>query len=138
MLQTNSTVMCTQSLSPAGPVPSRSAQTAPALQWSAGNRPRPALGCVHLPGLSRSGSALRFSAQVALRGPDSVGTAFVPFPGPSSSGVWRARSLRLIAFPVSAAQFPGCMAGVPSLAADDCPEPPEILVSKEACLHFGR
>ena len=31
MLQTNSTVVCTQCLSPAGPVPSRSVQTAPAL-----------------------------------------------------------------------------------------------------------
>ena len=31
MLQTNSTVVCTQCLSPAGPVPSRGAQTASAL-----------------------------------------------------------------------------------------------------------
>ena len=31
MLQTNSTVVCTQRLSPTGPVPSRGAQTAPAL-----------------------------------------------------------------------------------------------------------
>ena len=59
MLQTNSTVVCTQCLSPAGPVPSRSAQTALALQCSAGNRLRPALGCVHLPLLSRSGSPQR-------------------------------------------------------------------------------
>ena len=67
-----------------------------------------------------------------------LGLRFVPFPGPSSSGVWRAQLLRLITFPVSAAQISGCIAGVPSLAADDCPEPPEVLVSKEACLHFGR
>ena len=86
MLQTNSTVVCTQCLSPAGPVPSRSAQTAPALQWSAGNRPRPALGCVHLPGLSRSGSVLRQPSEAQIR----LGLRFVPFPGPSSSGVWRA------------------------------------------------
>ena len=59
MLQTNSAVVCTQCLSPAGPVPSRGAQTAPALRYSAGNRLRLALGCVHFPGLSRSGSALR-------------------------------------------------------------------------------
>ena len=59
MLQTNSTVVCTQCLSPALPVPSRSVQSAPALGCSAGNRLRPALGCVHFPGLSRSGSALR-------------------------------------------------------------------------------
>ena len=56
MLQTNSTVMCTQCLSPAGPVPSYGTQTAPALlRCSAGNRLRPALGCVHFPGLSHSG-----------------------------------------------------------------------------------
>ena len=67
-----------------------------------------------------------------------LGLRFVPFPGLSSSGVWRVRSLRLIAFPVSAAQFSGSTAGVPSQAYDDCPEPPEVLVSKEACLHFGR
>ena len=68
MLQTNSTVVCTQCLSPAGPVPSQGAQTAPALQCSAGNRLRLALGCVHLPGLSRSGSpqSLRFSWDCVL------------------------------------------------------------------------
>ena len=59
MLQTNSTVVCTQCLSPAGPVPSRGAQTAPALRCSAQIRLRPALGCVHFPGLSRSGSPQR-------------------------------------------------------------------------------
>ena len=59
MLQTNSTVVCTQCLSPTGPVPSHGAQTALALQCSAGNRLRPALGCVHLPLLSRSGSPQR-------------------------------------------------------------------------------
>ena len=59
MLQTNSTVVCTHCLSHAGPVPSRSAQTALVLLCSAGNRLGPALGCVHFPGLSRSGLALR-------------------------------------------------------------------------------
>ena len=56
---------------------------------------------------------LRFGAQVALRGTDSVGTAFCAFPGPSSSGVWRARSLRLVAFSASAAQVSGWTAGAP-------------------------
>ena len=41
-----------------------------------------ALGCVHFPGLSRSGSGSR----VLHKGTDSVGLCFVPFPGPSSSG----------------------------------------------------
>jgi hypothetical protein len=59
MLQTNSTVVCTQCLSPTGPAPARGAQTAEALHCSSGNRLRLALGCMHLPGLSHSGSALR-------------------------------------------------------------------------------
>ena len=42
---------------------------------------RLALGCMHLPGLSRSGSG----TQEVLRGADLVGLHFVPFPGPSSS-----------------------------------------------------
>ena len=59
MLQTNNTVMCTQCFSPAGPAPACCAQTSQALRCSTGNRLRPALGCVHLPSLSYSGSALR-------------------------------------------------------------------------------
>ena len=61
----------------------------------------------------------------------------MPFPGPSSSGLGQAQSLRLIAFPVSAAQFSGCIAGVPSLVADDRPEPPEVLAKKPACILVG-
>ena len=103
MLQTNSTVVCTQCLSPAGPVPSRGAQTAPALRCSAGNRLGPALGCVHFPGPSHSGSALRQPSEAQIQ----LGLRFVPFPGPSSSGVWRARSPRLVAFSAAAAQLSG-------------------------------
>ena len=44
---------------------------------SAGNRLRPALGCMHLPGLSRSGSGTR----VVLRGADLVAPAFCVLPG---------------------------------------------------------
>ena len=94
MLQTNSAVMCTQCLSPTGPVPARGAQTAPALRCSAGNRLRPALGCVHLPSLSCSGSVLRQPSEAQIR----LGLRFVPFPGPNSSGVWLAPSLRLKPF----------------------------------------
>ena len=87
MLQTNSTGVCSQCLSHTGPAPAHSmctlsAHTGQTLSCSTGNRPRPALGCMHIPGLSRSGSG----TQVVLRGADSVGPAFVPFPGPSSSG----------------------------------------------------
>ena len=67
MLQTNSTVMCTQCLSPAWPVPSRGAQTSPALRCSAGNRLGPALGCVHFPGPSCSGSALKQPSEAQIR-----------------------------------------------------------------------
>ena len=59
------------------------AHAAQALGCSAGNRPWPALGCLHFPGPSRSGSGTR----VVLRGTDSrLGLRFVPFPDPSSSG----------------------------------------------------
>ena len=67
-----------------------------------------------------------------------LGLRFVPFPGLSSSGVWRARSLRLIAFPVSAAQFSGCTTGAPCEADGDCPEPLEVLAKKPACSLVGK
>ena len=80
-LQTNNTGVCSQCLSHTGPAPAHGACTLPAhsaqaLGCSAGNRPRPALGCMHLPGLSRSGSGTR----VVLRGPDSVGPVFCALP----------------------------------------------------------
>ena len=62
----------------------------------------------------------------------------MPFPGPSSSGVWRARSLRLVAFLVSAAQFSGWTAGPPCEADGDCPAPPEVLAKKPACSLVGK
>ena len=142
MLQTNNTGVCSQCLSHTGPAPAHSACTLPAHTaqapgCSSGNRLRPALGCMHLPGLSHSGSGTR----VVLRGADSVGPAFCALPrseqlrGP---GVSRAWSLRLIASPISATRFSGCTTGTPSQADVDHPEPQEVLVSKEACLQFGR
>ena len=56
--------------------------TSQALGCSAGNCLRPALGCMHLPGLSRSGSGFR----VLHKGADRLSLRFVPIPGPSSSG----------------------------------------------------
>ena len=81
MLQTNNTSVCLQHLSHTGPVLAHGAyslpaHTAQALGCSAGSHPRPALGCLHLPGLSRLGSGTR----VALRGADSVGPAFCALP----------------------------------------------------------
>ena len=66
-----------------------------------------------------------------------LGLCFLPFPGPSSSGVWRAQSLRLIAFPVPAAQLSGCTSGAPSEADGDRPEPQEVLARKPACSLVG-
>ena len=81
MLQTNNTGVCSQCLSHTGSAPahgtcSLSAHAAQAIGWSAGNHPWPALGCLHLPGLSHSGSGTR----VVLRGADSVGPAFCALP----------------------------------------------------------
>ena len=81
MLQTNNTGVCSQCLSHTGPAP-LVVYTAQALGCSTGNRLRLALGCMHLPGLSCSGSG----TQAVLRGADWLGLHFVPFPGLSSSG----------------------------------------------------
>ena len=142
MLQTNNTGMCSQCLSHTGPALAHGtctlpAYTAQALGCSAGNHLRPALGCMHLPGLNCSGSGTR----VVLRGSDLVGPAFCALPRSEQLrwwGVWRARSLLLIASPVPATWFSGCTTGAPSQADVDCPEPQEVLVSKEACLQFCR
>ena len=75
MQQTNNTGVCSQCLSHTGPAP-LVVYTAQALGCSTGNRLRLALGCMHLPGLSSSGSG----TQVVLRGADSVGPAFCAFP----------------------------------------------------------
>ena len=80
-LQTNNTDVCLQCLCHTGPAPAHGvcslpAHTAQALGCSAGNHPRLALGCLYLPGPSRSGSGTR----VVLRGADSVGPAFGALP----------------------------------------------------------
>ena len=80
-LKTNNTGMCSQCLSHTWPAPTRGectlpAHTAQALGCSTGNHPRQALGCMHLPGLSHSGSG----TWVVLRGTDSVGPVFCAFP----------------------------------------------------------
>ena len=81
MLQTNTTGVCSQCLSRTGPAPAHGAcalpaHTAQALRCSTRNRLRPALSCMHLPGLSRSGSG----TQEVLRGADLVGPAFCALP----------------------------------------------------------
>ena len=76
------TLACARSVSATLGLPPLMAHTAQALGCSAGNHLRLALGCMHLPGLSHSGSG----TQVVLRGADSVGPAFCALPGLSSSG----------------------------------------------------
>ena len=96
------------------------------LSWSAllrlqaalqGNCPRWALGFVHFPALSCSGSR----SQVPTKTQTPMGVHFVPFPGPSSSGdqVLGECSVPgglciLITSLVPATQFPGCSARAPS------------------------
>ena len=55
MLQTDNTGVCLQCLSHTGPAPDHGAHSS-GLGCSVGNRLRPALGCMLLPGLSRAGS----------------------------------------------------------------------------------
>ena len=81
MLQTSNTGVCSQGLSHTGSAPAHGACSLPAhaaqaLGCSVGNHLRPAMGCLHLPGLSCSGSGTR----VVLRGTDSVGPAFCALP----------------------------------------------------------
>ena len=69
MLQTNNTGVCSQCLNHTRSAPAHGAcglpaHTAQALGCSAGNHPRPALGCMHLLGLRHSASGTR----VVLRG----------------------------------------------------------------------
>ena len=81
MLQINNTCVCSQCLNHTGSAPAHGACSLPAhsaraLGCSAGNNSRLALGCMHLPSPSRSGSG----TQVVLRGTDSVGPAFCALP----------------------------------------------------------
>ena len=84
---------------------------------------------MHFPGPSCSGSALRQPSEAQIR----LELRFVLFPGPSSSGVWRARSLRLVAFSASGAQFSEWTAGTPCEADGDYPAPPKVLAKKPVC-----
>ena len=138
MLQTNNTGVCSQCLSHTGSAPAHGtcslpAHTAQVLNCSAGNHPWLALGCLHSPGPSRSGSGTR----VVLRGADSrLGLHFVPFPDLSSSGdeVFGAHNCCDLSPPRHSVIWVYNRA--PSQADVDRPDPQEVLVSKEACLQF--
>ena len=130
-LQTNNTGVCSQCLSHTGPAPARSTH-------SSGSRllhqePSEASPGLHAPPRSKllrlrhSGSPQRRRlCWACVLSPSQVRAARVfgergrcdlsPFPS-------LLRSLRLIAFPVPAAQFSGCSAGAPSQADGDCQDP---------------
>ena len=87
MLQTSNTGVCLQCLSHTGPAPAHGtcalhSHAAQAVESSARNHSRPALGCMHLSGLSHSGSGTRVVSEAQTQ----LGLHFVPFPGQSSSG----------------------------------------------------
>ena len=145
-LQTNNTGICSQYLSHTGPAAAHGvctlpAHTAQALGCSARKHPRPALGYMHLPGLSHSGSG----TQVVLRGANAIGPVFCALPRSKqlfevfdvmrclASTVTVTYCLphpcRLVFWVYNQRTFSGDI---------DCPEPQEVLVSKEACLQFGR
>ena len=124
-LQTN-IMACVESALSVWTTPGLSQLVAHVLSWSTllrlqiplqGNCPRWALGFVHFPGLSCSGSG----SQVPTKAQTWMGMHFVPFPGPSSSGdqvlgecIVPDGLCVLIISPVPAAQFPGCTIRAPS------------------------
>ena len=91
MLQTNTTGVCLQYLIQAGLAPARGTHCSGSTLLR--REPSEAGPRLHAPPRSKP---LRLGAQEALRGADLVGLHFVSFPGPSSTGVWRAQSLRLM------------------------------------------
>ena len=116
-LQTNITGVCgvcSQCMDHTGFAPTHGTCTFPVYTAQASgcsSCPKWALGFVHFPGLSCSGSG----SWIFHKGTDLVGCAFRPFPGPSSSGDQVLGECTvpgglciLINSLVSAAQFPGC------------------------------
>ena len=132
MLQTNNTGVCSQCLSHAGPAPAHGAH-------SSGSRllhrePSEASPGLHAPPSSKplsfrhSGSPQRCRLDWAcVLCPSQVQAALV---------IWCLASA--VASPIPATRFSGCTTSAHSQADVDRPEPQEVLVSKEACLQFGR
>ena len=121
-METNVTGMCgecSQCLGHTGFAPAHSmcafpVYTAQAPDCSQGNCLWWALGCMHFPGLSRSGSGSR----VLHKDTDSVRPAFCALPRSEQlrDQVLGERTLprwvvRLITFPIPATRFPGCTVG---------------------------
>ena len=150
---------CSQCLSHTGFAPSHSVwafivYTTQAPGCSAGNCLRRALGCVHFPGLSCSGSGSR----VLHKGADVVGPVFCALPRSEQlrwPGAWRAQSppgggasycLPLPSSLVFWVYNGRAFSGVPCVSSGElisgC-DPPggcqlSLVVSNGACLQFGR
>ena len=134
MLQTNNTGVCSQCFSHTGPAPTHG----PHCSGSRLLCQEPSKACpgLHAPPTSK---LLRFrhSGSPQRR---RLGWSCILCP----SQVLAAQVMRCLVSEVAATyHFPatwisGCTTGAHSQADVDCPEPQEILVSKEACLQFGR
>ena len=135
-LQTNNIGVCSQCLSHTGPAPAHSTH-------SSGSRllhrePSEAGPGLHAPPRSKP---LRFRHSGCPQR-HRLSRACILCP----SQVRAAQMIRCLAsvvavthhLPVTATRFPVCTTGAPSQADVDCPESQEFLVSKEACLQFGR
>ena len=123
MLQTNNAGMCSQYLSHTGPAPTHGPH-------SSGSRllhqePSEAGPGLHAPPRSKPRRLRHSGSPQSVLCPSRVRVA----------RVFGERGRCDSAVP--AAQFSGCTTGAPSQADGDCPEPQEVLVSKEACLQFG-
>ena len=139
MLQTSNTGVCSQCLSHTGSAPAHGAcslpaHTAQALGCSAGNHEAgPGL---HAPPRSKP---LRFRHSGC---PQRCRLSWACIL--CSSQVRAAQVMRCLAnanaatYRLPATQLSGCKTGAPSQADVDCPDPQEVLVSKEACLQFYR
>ena len=138
-LQTNNTGVCSQCLSHTACPLSR--RVYPPCPHCSGSRflhwePSKAGPGLHAPPRSK---LLRFRHSGSPQMP-RLGWACVLCP----SQVRAAQVMRCLASRAAAtyrlpvARFSGCTTGAPSQADVDCPEPQEVLVSKEACLQFCR
>jgi len=125
--------------------------TAQALGCSTWNWLRPALGWVHFPGLSCSGSG----SQVLHKGADLIGPVFCALPQSEQlrwPGSWQAATYCLlhpshsVFWVYNQHTFSGVLcissgeliSGSEPLEDVDCPESQGVLVSNEACLWFGK
>ena len=144
-LQINKTGVCSQCLRHTGPDPAHGtcslpAHTAQALDCSTGNHPWPALGCKPLR-FRHSGSPQRHRLDWAcILCPSQVRAAQTRKDKTYTclSMMRCLASVVAVTYRLPAARLSGCTTGAPSQADVDCPEPQEVLVSKEACLQFCR